>query len=538
MRKHFYLFITVLAVTLISSCKKDFDEINKDPNGFTGASDGALFNNIIKSLHFGWDEQLYVNQSVLYKETQQVAIPFIRWSNYSIGTEDIWRNYYSLLPNVRELENRFSALDTSTGEVKNMQSMLIILKAFKTFKVTDLFGDIPYFEAGKGFQNFNLLYPRFDTQQSIYLSLLNDLRWASDNIAVNSTTEEPFLTFKNFDNLFSGDMKQWRKFANSLLLRYSMRMVNKEPALAGSIIKDIIENNKPCFGVNDFGQLVLGNNEVAMLMPSQLGFRNESKGWAYNQSREIRMGSLMWQYMSKHDSTDGSGIFDPRAYYFFETNNYNKWIAYPNDPPASLQPDGGEPYDYQRDNFYSVKGTNCNYSPVNYYLARDMDNVPDVLISGAEVLFLRAEAYHRGIGVSKDIGMATISFLDAINFSLNFWENTMQKSKLPSGVTFQTNITVPSTVNFFSVQQNIEFFTASEQDQLKEIYRQQWIEFFRQPQEAFALSRRTGLTPHIGPPATINKFPIPPSEVSNNLTNWLNSYANGDDLTQKVWWMN
>ncbi|MBK7855264.1 MAG: SusD/RagB family nutrient-binding outer membrane lipoprotein [Bacteroidetes bacterium] len=256
------------------------------------------------------------------------------------------------------------------------------------------------------------------------------------------------------------------------------------------------------------------------------------------QSKDIRMGSLMWQYISKHDSTDGSGIFDPRAYYFFEPNNYNKWIAYPNNPPSGLLPDGGGPYEYQRDNFYTVKGTDCNYSPVNYYLARDMDNVPDVLISGAEVLFLRAEAYHRGIGVSKDLGMSSTSFLDGIQFSLDFWNYIMNRSKLPSGVTFQTNVTVPTSVNFFSLQQNIEFFTASEQDQLKEIYRQQWIEFFRQPQEAFALARRTGLTPHVGAASAVNKFPIPPSEVSNNLTNWLSSYSNGDDLSQKVWWMN
>ncbi len=523
---------------VVSSCKKDFDVINKDPNGFTTASDGALFNTVIKSLHFGWNEQLYVNQSVLYKETQQVAIPFIRWNNYSLGTEEIWSNYYTTLPNIRELETRFNALDNNSGEVKNMQSMLKILRAFKTFKVTDLFGDIPYTEAGRGFQNFNLLYPKFDTQQSIYLSLIDDLKWASENISITDVTKEPFLTFKEFDNLFKGDMVKWRKFSNSLLLRYAMRMVNKEPTLAGFIIKDIIENNKPCFGINEFGQLLLGTNETALLMPSELGFRNESKGWAYNQSKDIRMGSLMWQYISKHDSTDGSGIFDPRAYYFFEPNNYNKWIAYPNNPPSGLLPDGGGPYEYQRDNFYTVKGTDCNYSPVNYYLARDMDNVPDVLISGAEVLFLRAEAYHRGIGVSKDLGMSSTSFLDGIQFSLDFWNYIMNRSKLPSGVTFQTNVTVPTSVNFFSLQQNIEFFTASEQDQLKEIYRQQWIEFFRQPQEAFALARRTGLTPHVGAASAVNKFPIPPSEVSNNLTNWLNSYSNGDDLSQKVWWMN
>jgi Starch-binding associating with outer membrane len=539
MKKHLLIYFAIISLLFTSSCKKDFDVINKNPNGFTSASDGSLFNATISSLKFGWNEQLYVNQSVLYKETQQVALPYVRWTNYTLGTEEIWSNYYTTLPNIRELEKRFSALDTTSHEVKNMMCMVKILMAYKTFKVTDLFGDVPFFNAGYGFQDFNALHPSFDSQETIYKFLLNELNWAANNIDVAADDNEPFKTFEKFDNLFFGDLGKWKKFANSLSLRYAMRMVNREPVLAGQIIRDIIEKNKPTFGVTNFGQLIENANESAMLFPYQLGYRNESKGWAYNQSEHVRMGNLMWQYMSANDSTDGSGIFDPRAFYLFEPNNDNDWVAYPVSTQTGMQPDGGAPYDYQRDNFYTVKGANCKYSPVNYYLARDMDYVPDVLITGAEVLFLRAEAYQRGIGVNKDLGLASTAFLDGLQFSLNFWETIMQNSRLPSGISFSTNVTVPPSVNFFSLQSNIEYFTASEQDQLKEIYRQSWIDLFRQPQEVFALSRRTGLLPHIGNPSMINRFPIPPSEVSYNQANWLNTFGtSGDNLSGRVWWMN
>ena len=82
-----HLFILLILVT--SSCRKDFEEINKDPNGFNTASDGALFNAVISSLQSGWNEQLYVNISVLYKETQLTALPQVRWNNYTLGTEEI-----------------------------------------------------------------------------------------------------------------------------------------------------------------------------------------------------------------------------------------------------------------------------------------------------------------------------------------------------------------------------------------------------------------------------------------------------------------
>lgn len=527
----------LLFILLATSCRKDFDEINKNPNGFNTASDGALFNAAISSLPSGWNEQLYVNISVLYKETQLVALPQVRWNNYTLGTEEIWTNYYTILPNLRELEKRFQLLDTASAEVKNMMAMEKILLAYKTFKVTDLFGDIPFSTAGYGFQDINMLHPAFDTQESIYKSLLNELQWAADHIDPGATTKDPILTFKNFDNLFFGDLYKWQKFANSLRLRYAMRMVNKEPLLAGSIIKDIFDNQKPVFGLNEFGQLNNDSDECAALYPYQLGYRNESKGWSFNQSKDARMGTTMWHQLSNHDSTDGSGIFDPRAYYFFETNNNNQWAAFPNDPPAAT-PDGGIPYEYHRDYNYAIKGADCLVSPVNYYLCRDLDYQPDILITGAEVIFIRAEAYLLGIGVAKDPGMAGSAFLDGIQFSLNFWQSVMNNSHLPPGTLFTANITVPANLDFISVQNNVDFFSGDEDVQLREIYAQSWIDFFRQPQEAFALSRRTGMTPREGMPGDVYRFPIPPSEVAYNEANWLNAIgSSGDNQDHKVWWM-
>lgn len=529
----------ILSMTVLASCKKDFEEINKDPNGFTSASDGSLFNAVISTLKSGWNEQLYVNNSVLYKETQQASLAQVRWNNYTIGTEEIWADYYTALPNLRELESRWRSLDTSSHAVQNMMAMEKIVLAYKTFKLTDLFGDIPFSQAGFGYQDVTKLHPPFDPQESIYKVLLSELEWSANHIDVNANNIEPYLTFKSFDNLFFGDLAKWRKFANSLRLRYAMRMVNREPVLAGTIVQDIIGNFKPVFGVNEFGQLNDDPNESALLYPYQLGYRNESKGWSYNQSKDLRLGTTMWRKFSANDSSDGSGIFDPRAFYFFETNNNNKWAPFPNDNINGLPADGGIPYEYQRDVAYSIKGAGCLYSPVNYYLVRDMDYIPEVLITGAEVIFLRAEAYMRGIGVAQDIPQAGTEFLSGVQFSLDFWQHIMSNSKLPtSGTPFATNITVPPSANYIALQNNLNYFSLSDADQLKMIYEQSWVDFFMQPQQAFALARRTNLTPHVGSPSQVYRFPIPPSEISYNLGHWQSTYgASGDGLSNRLWWM-
>lgn len=123
-----------------------------------------------------------------------------------MGTEEIWSIYYTSLPEIRELEKRFSGYEDSPGVI-NMKAMLKIILAFKTFKVTDLFGDIPFTEAGYGFQNLDKLRPKYDKQRDIYLSLLEDLKWADENIDEFAPGNvEPFATFSGFDKLFNGDM--------------------------------------------------------------------------------------------------------------------------------------------------------------------------------------------------------------------------------------------------------------------------------------------------------------------------------------------
>ena len=59
---------------LISSCEKDFNDMNKNPYYPTVTSVGPLFNKVVSSLQLGWDEQMYVHNEVLYKQTQLAAL--------------------------------------------------------------------------------------------------------------------------------------------------------------------------------------------------------------------------------------------------------------------------------------------------------------------------------------------------------------------------------------------------------------------------------------------------------------------------------
>lgn len=537
--KSLIVAFAALLMTLQPSCTKDFEAINTNPHGFTTASDGSLFNSVIASLVPNGNELFYIQNEILYKQTQQAALTREAWGNFTLGTEDMWKNYYTTLPEIRELEKRFASYDTG-APLRNMQAMLRISLALKTFKITDIFGDMPFTQAGYGFQDLDRLRPVYDSQRDIYLQLLADLAWADSIITPETVSEEPFTSFAPFDKLFGGDMLKWRKLANSLRLRHAVRMWEKEPELAGAIIRDVIENQRPVFDGYDF---ITPKLESACLWPAAAGFRHEALNWSFREHKNLRMGEVMWHQLSYHDSTDGSGISDPRAYIFFETNNAGKWVAYPQPAPSDTPPAGGIPYDTHRDQegAFGIKGETNIYSPFNYFVVRDETKMPIIFITGAEVHFLKSEIYFRGMGVAEDKAMAEIEYFNGINSSVEWWMQVASNSELPtSGIEFGDVINIPPFLNSASVQGRWGFWNAgSEDEKLRFIYAQAWIDAFRQPDQAYALARRTMKTPRTNEPLQHYRLPYPPSEAAYNAANLGEAIQRqgGDSPATKLWWM-
>src|SRR5512133_3512834 len=78
-----YIYFIIASVVIFSSCRKDFEEIDTNPQGFTTAGDGPLFNGIVQSLLPTWNEQFYVNNEILYAQTQQAALTKATWGNFT-----------------------------------------------------------------------------------------------------------------------------------------------------------------------------------------------------------------------------------------------------------------------------------------------------------------------------------------------------------------------------------------------------------------------------------------------------------------------
>ena len=149
----------LLGVSLLSSCTKDFEELNKNPNSpvdvpainiFTGALEDAISRQM-----GGWEQTYYTGNW-----SQQ-------WSKVQYIDEDRYMprdmSAYFQNPYINELKNLTIVINKATEEENyNLAAAAKIMKAQIFLYITDLWGDIPYFEALQGFDKDGTLTPKYD----------------------------------------------------------------------------------------------------------------------------------------------------------------------------------------------------------------------------------------------------------------------------------------------------------------------------------------------------------------------------------------
>ena len=511
--------LSIFLFTMIAtSCDDGFEELNKNPLSPTDVNFGALFNSNVESLRLGWNRQLFLHNEVLYDVTEQAAVTAKTFGNVSGGAEDVWSNYYTALKNARELYRRFDQLEDPTI-ANTVRAQLQILMAYKTFQVTDLFGDIPYSEAGQAFSDESIIQPKYGSQEDIYKSVITDL---TDAVAALQSNDGS-LRYGAFDTFLGDNTDLWTRFANSLLLRHLVRMHDAAPDFAAPRILAIIQGGS---------NLVVKGQDIEM-RPVAQGWLNLGVNWSFREHNKVRLGTTMWNTLA-----DGNEIIDPRANIFFETNNADEWAPFPQVPSADTPQSGGEPYqNNKRDVSYVDKGADNIYSPVNFYLIRDEEDIPEILMTSAEVKFLLAEIYQRGLGVTADPFLAASNYQNGMLESLEYWQEIMLNSKI-----WVNQPEINSIAQFFGVVQHPKYDinqATSEEAKLKLIYTQRWIDSFRQPWEAFALLRRTNNVPREKEANQFFRFQYPPSEQAFNSENYTEqvSKMGGDENGIGVWWM-
>lgn len=229
MNIHIKLLSAIILSSLIYGCTEDFEEMNTSPNDLTSVPYKTLITDAEISIVKAYNPILNFEVSWARYNVRDVYVQNDRYEQTGAGTN--FNVYSGHLKNLQVALN----LAQEAGD-DNAVAVAQVLKAYAFQNMTDWYGDIPYSEAlmADDSESPNI-YPKYDSQQSIYMDIIAQLKAAN---AMIDTSE----SMGTADVIFDGDMTMWKKFTNSLLLRVYMRMSLIDPSTAKSGIEEIMAN--------------------------------------------------------------------------------------------------------------------------------------------------------------------------------------------------------------------------------------------------------------------------------------------------------
>lgn len=247
-----YLLTASLALMLFACSEDIMDDVNRDQNNTTQMDAKNLLPDIILKSAFettgtdlAWYATVFVEHSA---GTWAQSRDADRRTGQTASTyNNSWNNIYNVLTVCKTVLKK---TDPSTGDEPDnywVRGVTQILTAYNLAVATDFWGEIPWTEAGLGLEN---LKPGYEKQSVIYgyiFALLDDAI-----VNVGKAT----LVSRDKDYIFGGlasdaaNKAAWIRTANSLKVRYLVRLSNLQPAgltqAIGLIASGFTSNAEAC----------------------------------------------------------------------------------------------------------------------------------------------------------------------------------------------------------------------------------------------------------------------------------------------------
>lgn len=388
------------------------------------------------------------------------------------------------------------------------RAMATVVRVFGMHRITDKYGPIIYSKFGTSLQ------AGYDSQKDIYNSFFEELGDAID-IMTTYADQNPGKTYlARYDNIYSGDVERWIRFANSLRLRLAMRV---------SYVDEALSRAQAEAAINHPHGLMRGTNDDATLHQiNGLVFTNSL--WEVTQSwKDLGMSATADCYLN--------GYNDPRLEKYYTKNEDGTYRGARNgviDPLSSL---------------LQTKVSAANWN--------QFDDLP--WMKNAESYFLQAEAKLRfgiGNGTVKELYEAGVraSFASA---GASGADSYLESEALPtaSWVNPQNDRSVAVSSMLSQVSPKFDE-TASTEKQLEQIITQKWIALYPDGQEAWSEIRRTGYpgwvriesysnTNEVNEGDIIRRLRFPSTEYSDNSPSMgeaVRLLGGADNAGTHLWW--
>jgi hypothetical protein len=494
------VLIFTITVFGLSNCTERWEEMNTDPNRLTDIPDAYLFTSAVRGAFNDARGDIQVNFGGQYSHIY-IASNWVRdVDKYNgFGTRDYPEQvfsgvYNSSIRNVVEVLRLTSEGEKYENKWHNVQAQLIAIISFS--RLTDMFGDIPYSEAGMA--KYGIEQPKYDKQEDIYTDMVERLQNCI-NVLKEPGAEENIYP-SDVDPVFKGDVDKWIRFANSFRLHLAMRARfadpgKYEPVIAECLSLPLIENN------DQNPTLETSESKSDMYNPWYWEWKSSQEG-IYN---------LVW---SQKFVTTLKETNDPRLSFFVAKNPDGEYKGMPNG---------------LTDIAFSAFNKKTASVPTGEFFAKDQ---PIYMITAAQIWLYRAEAAL--FNLSGSVGDANTMYQTAIELAMEQWD-----------------IDADSIQTYLSEEQEATLY-GDRENMFRQISTQMWIASVPNVFESWCTIRRTGypvIPQRTGPllsqgitngymPRRVS-YPVTKERTINgeNMDEAIGRIPGGQDrIDAKVWW--
>ena len=495
------VFIALSALFFVSCSDKIYEEINTDPTKADHVNPASQLTYAELQM-YGDMNYVDVHRLYTYAFTQQLMGC---WNTTNYGGQhrmddnEMARPWNNLYPGA--IRNLTDAIEQTTdANQANIHAALRIFRVYVGSLLTDYYGDVPFTEAGYGYIHGNT-QPKYDKQEELYHIFIEELKNAAGLFDANA---DPISS----DPMFGGSIDKWRTLANSLRLRYAMRLSDVEAdyaktefaaALADGVM--VGASDDACvkhldvtysfgqesykdFRGNAMAKYFYGNDPANN--PSYICQTLWDQLYDNNDPRALRLCRFYIEdYLSistgkgRIDVTDevvSTQIANPTVAVIYEIApgefSWDNWPSYTDIPGSPLA-----------DKISEIQANHSDFNPgsnprwlmpklAENFLASDN---PGIIMTYAEVCFLRAEAAAMG-WTSED---AKTCYESGIRAAMNILSDY-----------YDCDVVTDAELAAYLAEPSVAFGATLAQ-QKSQINIQAWILHFHNPAECWANLRRS-----------------------------------------------
>ena len=473
------IYTIAIFVFTFTSCTKDFEEINTNLNAPVSVQPSLLLRQVIYNFGENMSYEGFVAGDLLAQH--RTALDFNLFDRHDLKSPQLGGNPWSIFfTNLRDNEIILKqAKETPAFAV--YKGPALILKAYMAAGLTDLFGDVPYFEAFNGIEG--TVTPKYDLQENIYKNENGILDNLDKGIA--ALNEYAGSIPLEGDILYNGNLDAWVRFANSLKIKYLMRISGKVDVSAE--LQTLFSN----------GNYIKNNSENAVF-----DFTNsEPNSFRLAQLRIGDFNNFVLSETMKEILTDLNDDRIGTFYRPFSNSTSNEFNGLINGIDAS-----------------STSVIVSDYSLSGTIFREDTSTLDANFITAWETNFLLAEAAEKGFITTNSETL----YNKAVAQAFDYWNTILPASYLTGNANFNASGTTP----------------------LEQIITQKWIASVINGYEGWIEYRRTGFPALKNVSASLNnglipvRMPYPAEAASLNSENYkvAETATNGNSLDVKVWW--